>query len=167
MKHERAESSGGDSSGVTEPHVDCAVSMYARAAPTRAGKRRQESVRDRLTALANDGRISAVAVEQWPRRVTIDEAEASGVIGTYEEFAAAADAAGARLEPFFADRPGVSGLLQNGAGDRILTLPVIALAVRQDGEIVGLYPCYRDGTHHRVEECVETLKQSQLPTNLL
>lgn len=168
-EHERAVSPGGDSgtSEATETRVDCAVSMYARAAPTGVGKRRQEAVRERLTALAGDGRISAVDVEQWPGRVTVGQTEAPRVVDTYEEFAAAADAAGARLEPFFGDRPGVSGLLQDGTGNRILTLPVIALTVRQDGEIVGLYPCYRDGIHHRVEECVEALEGGTLPTNLL
>jgi hypothetical protein len=169
MEHERAGSSGGDgkTSEAAETQVDCAVSMYARAAPTGVGKRRQEAVRDRLTALADEGRVSTVDVERWPGRVTVDETEAPRVADTYEEFAAAADAVGARLEPFFGDRSGVSGLLQDGTGDRVLTLPVIALTVRQNGEIVGLYPCYRDGIHHRVEECVEALEGGQLPANLL
>lgn len=168
-EHERAGSPGGDSgeSETTETQVDCEVSMYARAAPTAVGKRRQEAVRNRLAALAGDGRISAVDVEQWPRRVIVGQTESPRIAGLYEEFVVAADAAGARLEPFFGDRPGVSGLLQNATDDRVLTLPVIAITVRQNGEIVGLYPCYRDGIHHRVEECVEALEAGTLPADLL
>jgi len=169
MDHERAKSPGAErdeGSEVGETQVDCEVSLYARAAPTPVGKRRQEDVRDRLDALAGAGRIPAVDVEQWPGQTTVRDAERSPAAALYEEFAAAADAADARLEPFFRDRPGVSGLLQDTTGGRQLTLPVVAVAVRRDGNIVGLYPCYRGGTHHRVEDCVDALEAGKLPANL-
>lgn len=170
QEHEGAGSPGDDRderSEVGETRVDCEVSLYARAAPTPVGKRRQEDVRYRLDALAGEGRIPAVDVEQWPGQTTVRDTERSPSAALYEEFAAAADAADARLEPFFRDRPGVSGLLQDTTGDRQLTLPVVAVTVRQDSEIVGLYPCYRDGIHHRVEDCVDALEAGKLPANLL
>ena len=84
----------------------------------------------------------------------------------YEELAAAAAEAGARLAPFFEDRGGIDGFIQSYTDTRVLTFPVLAVVVEHAGEVVGLYPCRRDGAHDRVEEAVDTLAAGGSADNL-
>jgi hypothetical protein len=156
----------GTSNADTEGTLGCTVSLYLRSSPTTVGKRRQTDIQDRLVAVAEAGRIPEPTVEQWPGQVTVNEGESAPVVTLYDELAAAASAGGARLQPFFDDREGVGGMVQGSAPDRIVTLPVASVVVRQDGDIVGLYPCHRDGIHHRVEESVDALEAGEVPANL-
>lgn len=150
----------------TLPAAECAVSLYLRSSPTAVGKRRQERVETRLAGLAEDGEIADLRVEHWPGQLRYSPEEDPPVVARYEELAAAAEAAGARLAPFFEERGGVDGLIQSYADTRVLTLPVIAVVVERDGDLAGLYPCRREGTHHRVEEAVDALAAGQAPENL-
>jgi len=144
----------------------CDVSLYLRASPTAVGKRRQERVENRLAALADDGEVGSLSVERWPGQLRVSPGEEPPVMVRYEEFVAAADEAGARLVPFFEDRGGIDGFIQSYADTRVLTFPVIAVAVEVDDEVVGLYPCRHDGVHNRVEEAVDILTEGDAPTNL-
>jgi hypothetical protein len=144
----------------------CEVSLYLRASPTAVGKRRQERVEKRLTALADDGEVGSLSVERWPGQIRVSPGEESPAVARYEELAAAADEAGARLVPFFEDRGGIDGFIQSYADTRVLTVPVLAVVVEHDGEVVGLYPCRRDGAHDRVEEAVDALAAGESAANL-
>lgn len=150
----------------TPPAVECTVSLYLRSSPTAVGKRRQERVQERLAGLAEDGEIAAVRVEHWPGQLRYSPDEDPPVVARYEELAAAAEGAGARLAPFFEERGGVDSLVGSYADTRVLTLPVIAVVVERDGELAGLYPCRHGGTHHRVEEAVDALAAGRAPENL-
>lgn len=144
----------------------CDISLYLRASPTAVGKRRQERVEQRLAALTDEGALGSLSVERWPGQLRIGPDETPTVAARYEELAAAADEAGARLAPFFEDRGGIDGFIQSYADTRVLTFPVIAVVVEDDDEVVGLYPCRRDGVHDRVEEAVDTLAAGESPDNL-
>jgi hypothetical protein len=144
----------------------CEVSLYLRASPTAVGKRRQERVEKRLTALADDGEVGSLSIERWPGQIRVSPGEESPAVARYEELAAAADEAGARLVPFFEDRGGIDGFIQSYADTRVLTVPVLAVVVEHDGEVVGLYPCRRDGAHDRVEEAVDALAAGESAANL-
>lgn len=146
--------------------AECDIALYLRASPTAVGKRRQERVEQRLAALDDEGALGSLSVERWPGQLRVGPDEESPAVARYEEFAAAADEAGARLAPFFEDRGGIDGFIQSYADTRVLTFPVIAVVVRHDGEVVGLYPCRRDGVHDRVEEAVDTLAAGESPGNL-
>lgn len=151
--------------GIAESGVDCDVSLYLRASPTTVGKRRQERIEERLQSLADEGRVDSLSVEHWPGQVTVGDEEPPIVL-RYEELAAAADEAGARLAPFFDDRESVTGLVQGPSEDRIITLPVVAIVIEQEGRVVGLYPCHREGVHHRAEEAIDLIEAGTLPDNL-
>ena len=144
----------------------CEVSLYLRASPTAVGKRRQERVEERLTALADDGGVGSLSVERWPGQLRVGPDEDPEAAARYEELAAAADEAGARLAPFFEDRGGIDGFIESYADTRVLTFPVIAVVLKHDGEVVGLYPCRRDGVHDRVEEAVDALDAGESAANL-
>ena len=144
----------------------CDVSLYLRASPTAVGKRRQERIEERLSGLVDEGALGSLSVERWPDKLRVGPDEDPTLAARYEELVAAADEAGARLAPFFEDRGGIEGFIQNYADTRVLTFPVIAVVVEHENEVVGLYPCRREGTHHRVEEAVETLTGGASPDNL-
>ena len=144
----------------------CDVSLYLRASPTAVGKRRQERVEERLAGLVEEGALGSLSVERWPDRLRVGPDEDPTLAARYEELAAAADEAGARLAPFFEDRGGIEGFIQNYADTRVLTFPVIAVVVEHEDDVVGLYPCRREGAHDRVEEAVDSLAAGTSPDNL-
>jgi hypothetical protein len=77
----------------------------------------------------------------------------------YEEFLEALGDDG-HLDPFFEDRPGI------GRASRVVVLPVITLALRRDGELTGLYPCWKDGHHYSIEQGLEALERGEDAENL-
>jgi hypothetical protein len=165
-RSDQVEDGGRTGSGAAAETVDCDVSLYLRASPTGVGKRRQERVEKRLRALAEEGRIGSLSVEHWPGQMRVGAEEESPVADRYDELAGAAGQVNAGLAPFFDDREGVDGMIQSQAGTRIITFPVIAVVIEQAGGIVGLYPCRRDGIHHRVEDGVDSLASGEVPANL-
>jgi hypothetical protein len=149
-----------------EAPAECTVSLYLRGSPTAVGKRRQEDIERRVSELLEEGRVEAVDIERWPGKVRVGAQEESPVADAFDDLAGAADEAGARLAPFFSDRQGVDGMLQSHADTRIITFPVVTLVVEREADIVGLYPCRRDGVHYRVETAVDALAAGDLPDNL-
>lgn len=140
---------------------DCTVTLHLRASAPAAATRRQRTVLDRLQSLASDGVVPELRVERWSSRVTVpsngDDGE-PGPVALYDEFEAAAERADARLEPFFETREAVGGLLSAGPPtDRVIVFPVVCLTVRRDGDLTGLFPCWKDGNHHSVEDGLEAL----------
>lgn len=147
-----------------------AVTVHLRSSPSTAVARRQRSVVDRLDDLEDAAQVPAPTVERWGSRVPVPatdgNAEAAAVT-LYEELSAAAEEAGARLEPFFEQREVVNGLLSAGpASERVVVFPVVSLTVRRDGDLTGLYPCWQDGTHHSVEDALDALADGDTAENL-
>ncbi|WP_424017189.1 HTH domain-containing protein [Halorientalis pallida] len=145
----------------TAVEADCTVTLHLRASAPAAATRRQRTVLDRLRSLASDGVVPDLRVERWSSKVTVpsegDESE-QGPVELYEEFETATERADARLEPFFETREAVGGLLSAGPPtDRVIVFPVVCLTVRRDGDLTGLYPCWKDGDHHSVEDGLEAL----------
>lgn len=131
-------------------------------------KQRQAALRARFETLHDDGRLSTGRVTRWPRSVTTpvtgDDAAAAAV-DTYETLAAAVDAVGGRLDPFFRRRPRTPGLLVGTRDGEVVTFPICGLIVRRDGEITGVYPCWTANTHHRLEAGLAALESGD-PENL-
>jgi hypothetical protein len=72
-----------------------------------------------------------------------------------------ADQDGFSLAPFIEEHPGAIP----GHGDS-LTLPVIALVARDEGEIAGVYPITLEGTKYTVEDGLRTLEAGKSLLNL-
>jgi len=144
----------------TDAGADSTVTLHLRASAPAAATRRQRTVLDRLRSLATDGVVPDLRVERWSSRVTVSDGDDGerGPVALYEEFETAADRADARLEPFFETREAVGGLLSAGPPtDRVIVFPVVCLTVRRDGDLTGLYPCWKDGTHYSVEDALDAL----------
>jgi hypothetical protein len=99
------------------------------------------SVLDRLGRLRTEGDIDGFDVETWPDEIRLDgEPSHDEVVATFDRFEAWASDHGVSVEPPFETRQ-VSPML--GSSYRVLRLPVMALAVSDDG-LAGVYP-YTDG----------------------
>jgi hypothetical protein len=97
---------------------------------------------DRLGALASAGALDAYEVETWPDEIALSEhTRHDRVVETYEQFRAWADDTGVSITPPF-DRRTVTSLI--GRTEEVLTLPVMCLAVYDDG-LRGVYPCNDGG----------------------
>lgn len=158
-----AEGTDTDESGLT-------VTLHLRSSPSTAVARRQRSVLDRLDELVAADRIPGLTVERWGSRVPVPASDGNDdatAVALYEELATAAEAAGARLEPFFERREVVNGLLSAGpTSEQVIVFPVVSLTVRRDDDLVGLYPCWQDGTHHSVEDGLDALADGETAENL-
>jgi len=146
------------------------ITVHLRAAPSTPAANRQSSVVSRLRELEERGTIPEAGIERWSAQVTVPVADAdsdAGALELFEEFETAADAAGVRLDPFFATREAVGGLLSAGpTASKIVAFPVVCITIRRDGDLTGLYPCWNDGDHQRVEDCLDALAEGEPVENL-
>ena len=145
-----------------ETPLAASVTIYLRVGAPTAARDRQVEARARIEALADAGVLPDLAVEEWPSKAVVPaDGPADAAVGTYDEFAdAAATRPGVHLDPFFEDRPGV------GRAERVVVLPVVCIAVRRDGDLTGLYPCWSDGTHQAVEDGLAALEAGEDAENL-
>lgn len=169
-EHEETDHST-DTEVKTAVDPDCTVMLHLRASAPAAATRRQQTVLDRLRSLASDGVVPDLRVERWSSRVTVPSGGTDrepGPVALYEELEAAAERADARLEPFFETRKAVSGLLSTGpSADRVIVFPVVCLTIHRDDDVTGLFPCWKNGEHHSVEDGLEALVTNQFdPENL-
>jgi len=143
-----------------------AVTVHLRSAPSTPAARRQETVLDRLQDLEEHDVVPDLAIERWGAQVTIpvpDGDSDAGAVDLFEEF----ETAGVRLEPFFEIREAVGGLLSSGpSASRTISFPVVCITIRRDGDLTGLYPCWKDGVHQSVEDCLDTLADGETAENL-
>ncbi|MFQ3318667.1 MAG: hypothetical protein ACI80F_000723, partial [Natronomonas sp.] len=131
--------------------VDGSVAVYLRTGVSSAVRNRQVRVRETVDRLVEAGVLEDAEVVGWPERARepADTDTEAAAVALYDEFV---DAAGVRaLEPFFEARPAT------GADDRIVDLPAICIAHREDGVLSALYPYWSDGDHHSIEDCMQAL----------
>ena len=124
---------------------------------------RQQEVLDRLAMLESDGIIEAEVIWWSPRVCPPDSAGplSGGCPEVVCELIEIAEHDGFSLAPFIEHHPGAIP----GEGDS-LTLPVIALVVRDDGAIGGIYPIALDGTKYTVEHGLVALETGEPALNL-
>ena len=96
------------------------------------------SVIDRLSSLSADGKIADFRVETWPDEVALSEhTEHSRVVERYKTFLLWASDHDRSISPPF-ERRTVAPLV--GESRDVLTLPIMCLAVHEDGSLCGVYP---------------------------
>jgi len=126
------------------------VVLYFRAGVPDVARDRQRAVLARLDQLTAEGAVGSVRTAQWAAKARVPaDGPAPEAAARYDEFA---DAVGAgSLRPFFKERPGVGRL------ERVVVLPAVCLAVRDEGELLDVYPRYEDGAHRSVEDGIAAL----------
>ena len=139
------------------------VQVCLRPFTPREVQERQQEVLDRMALLESDGLVETELV-WWSPRVCPPDSEgplSGGCPAVVREMVALAGREGFSLEPFIEEHPGPLP----GEGNS-LTLPVIALVVRENGDIGGIYPLTLDGTRYTVEDGLRALEAGDPALNL-
>lgn len=134
--------------------IDTRATLFVRASAPGAARDRQEACVERLRHLESAGRLS-LSVETWAEEVPMD-----GPVGRarerYTEFTQWASDRGAVLAPFFEVRSRTS--LVDEERREVLSLPVLCLAVHEDGNLQAVYP-HADGEDvYSVPDGIEALE---------
>jgi len=143
-------------------HETLTIDAYMRAySPT---SRPQNEVAQRLARLNEAGRIDDYDVEVVPEAVSLD-GEPTAVERRYDAFLAWADRAGAVVDEAFTVRR-TENEITGDVRTRLLT-PIVSLAVRADGELVGVLPCRIDGEHVSVNDFLDAFERGADPLGTL
>ena len=119
--------------GRTELAAD--ITVYVRETAASAERERQAVVRKEMDRLESAGVLEDVTVVAWSD------------VPAGERYAEFVEAVGAdALEPSFEER----------AGGTVVELPAVCVAIRENGELTGLYPQYGD-VEQTVGDCVRAL----------
>ena len=120
--------------GRTELAAD--VTVYLRETVSGAERERRQVVRAEMERLENAGVLGGVTFASW------------GEVRAGDRFDEFVEAVGAEaLEPFFEEK----------AGGEAIGVPAVCVALREDGNLTGLYPRRRDGAQQTVGDCVRAL----------
>lgn len=156
----------------TDPDLsNLSFTLYIRPGASTVTKERQAQIRDRFESLEAAAVIDEVTVENWSKEVDVPKdgtATDEDAVELFDEFSQAIEEAPGtgRLEPFFEERPQVSSFFSTSATERVIVFPVLGVTVRREGDLVGLFPCWLDGTHYSVSNCLDLLADGDSVTNL-
>lgn len=130
------------------------ASVYVRASIPNPVRERVYDQIDRLEALEEGGALDSVQITTWETGVPTDDAARFDrpAVAAYERFRTWAARRDRSLAPGFSVRDDA---------DETLRVPVVCVAIRDDGELSGVYPSERpDGTVETVEDGIDQLERS-------
>ena len=131
------------------------LDVYMRTFVPDAAQRRQEAMLERMRDLRDRGKVDDVSVSRWSSQVCVSpglEHDAADGAEAYRELKDAVADTDLSIEPFFRERQGT------GEDRRVVSLPVICVAVRRDGEITGIFPCSATDGTYSVTDCLDALE---------
>ncbi len=112
---------------------------------------------DRLREYAEKTVVDELAVESWPDEISLSENSDSDVMTAYDQFRTWASLHDASLAPGFTQRDRTT--LVSDTVDRILTPPVLCLAIRVDGELVSVAPHYTENATYTVHDALADIER--------
>lgn len=116
---------------------------------------------DRLSRLDSVGDVAAFDVQTWPGEVVLDEhTEHTTVVERFEAFRSWAADRGLTITPPF-ERRAVTSLV--GQQREVLTVPMMCLAVYEDGDLRGVYPCSDGERTWRVTDALDSYEAGETP----
>ncbi|MCY4731628.1 hypothetical protein KY092_13800 [Natronomonas gomsonensis] len=134
------------------------LTLYVRETVPDAASDRVSSALEGFELLEQAGVVTDRRVETVSKQPTGNETDRDTPTAVYDEFV---EAVGwESLDPFFKTRPGSDGV------DRVVTFPPVSVALREAGELTGLYPRWNDGTHESIEDCLNALASGDLVENV-
>ena len=144
------------------PSTDITVVCHARAPLLFEPIDRQIET---LQACESEGSIESVLIQSWPDQVTISEDSPNAeVLEVFDRFRQWADGRGVSIEPPFRRRTVTSPI--TNVSKRILTTPLLCLALYRDGQLVGVYPHSADDETITTTEVIGSLRTGEVPTTL-
>lgn len=147
---------------------ELSFTLHMRPASSTAVERRQNRIHEQFSQLVDAETIEDIEMNRWQQKiqVPVESPSQRRAVELFDEFRKKTLQVGGRLEPFFEERSSVSTFFTKESTERILIFPVLCVTVRDDDELVGLYPCWRDATHHSVGDCLDRLKRGEPVCNL-
>lgn len=120
---------------MTPPTDTFDVDCYVR---TSAASGAADDIVEALRTHSREGRLNSLSVHAWPTSVTLDGSIHRDVLETVREFREWAADHDASLEPTFSVEERVSEI--TGERERRLRLPVVCLAVYEEGDLYCVVP---------------------------
>ncbi|MFC6731013.1 MULTISPECIES: HTH domain-containing protein [unclassified Haladaptatus] len=136
------------------------VEVYMRAFVPWEAQQRQREMVETLREYADGDTLADVSVNLWSSRVGVGDDTEEQTLRTVAEIERALCDAECSMEPFFKTRPGRSHEQEK------LTLPIMCVLVRDQGEIRGVYPCSKPDGTESVPDLLEKLAAEQPLENL-
>lgn len=132
--------------------------LYVRSLAPRGAQASQEAVVQRLLDMESERGLE-FSVTVWGDRIATDSAVTRTEAGrttveTVRRFESWAAANGYTVEPFFSDVQRES--LVDGAYDAIVP-PHLCLALYEDGDVAGVFPCSDREAHYTVKDALEAM----------
>lgn len=118
-----------------------------------------------LRACERDGTVGDLLVRSWPETVSLEASTQDGaVLDRFREFEAWAARSGVSVRPPFEIRERTSSV--TGEYSERLVTPLLAVALYDGRELVGVYPHTADGETYTVEDAIATIRTGVVPTPL-
>ena len=137
--------------------------LFVRSDLPKPVQKRCEAVESLLDALERDGVVDGVSTTFWAKRVPVDGGP-SPERARYNEFCEWAREAGVCLAPFFDTRECYS--FETGEKRTELVLPVLCLAIYEDGELTQVAPFTEGGESRTIENCLTDLADDDRPASV-
>lgn len=146
------------------PNTECPqtrrAELFVRADLPTPSEKRRTAVESRLQELRCQGVFDGVETTVWEKRVPVS-GDSCPEKSRYNEFAEWATDAGVCLAPFFDTRECYS--FDTGEKRRELVMPVLCLAVYDDGELTQVAPFARGGAPHSIEDYLDDIETGREP----
>lgn len=140
------------------------LSLYVRSLAPEGTGFEQRAVIENLERLEDQNVIDAYELEVWGERLAVDGPVAETAAGSslhdrLDQFRTWSGQEGVSIDRFFTVREIESEI--TGRSQRVISLPVMALAEYEDGELRHFTPNESDGTVETVRERLATLSSPQ------
>ncbi|MFC7076519.1 HTH domain-containing protein [Haloarcula halophila] len=141
------------------PETECPptrrVELFVRASLPTPSRERRTAIETALEALARTDAVDETNTTLWEKRVPVEDCGDRLERDRYNEFAAWAREEGVRLAPFFDTRTCYS--MQTGRKREELVMPVMCVAVYEDGDLRQVAPVAGDDGPISVDDCLTDL----------
>lgn len=144
------------------PKTECPTTrraeLFVRSDLPRPSRKRRVAIEERLSQLQRRGVLDGFETTSWRKRIPVEGDEPRPERDRYNEFAEWAREAGACLAPFFDTRLCYS--METGEKRTELVMPVLCLAIYEDGELAQVAPLGRDGQTRSIDAFLTDLADS-------
>lgn len=113
-----------------------------------------------LQQLSKEDTIAGLDLRYWPCEVQWSETVESEPLRAYRRFSEWADACAVDVHPPFRRRH--SQTLADTSGSHMLVTPVMALALYDEGRLVGVFPHRDEAVHRSVADAIAALRTGHI-----
>lgn len=135
--------------------------LFVRSAAPSGVADLQRRLCDRLERLVDDGVLESIECEIWGRSIPAEGDSKTSVREKYDEFVEWAVSHDRSLAPAFSVRE--TGTLASEETHRVVSVPMLCLAVYERDDLQAVYPCLDDEEVYTVEDGIRALEGKEEP----